>query len=82
MPVSFETDLYVEEGEPKEGKLRGTIEDFQNMLRKFDQIFKEEGTDNVVWVMDYSWEIRNELDLAVNIWPQDVEIGWLFFNLF
>ena len=61
MPVSFETDLYVEEGEPKEGKLRGTIEDFQNMLRKFDQIFKEEGTDNVVWVMDYSWEIRNEL---------------------
>ena len=52
------------------------------MLRKFDQIFKEEGTDNVVWVMDYSWEIRNELDLAVNIWPQDVEIGWLFFNLF
>ena len=52
------------------------------MLRKFDQIFKEEGTDNVVWVMDYSWEIRNELELAVDIWPQDVEIGWLFFNLF
>ena len=52
------------------------------MIRRFDTIFKEEGAENAVWVMDYSWEIRDKLDLAADIWPQDVEIGWLFFNLF
>ena len=28
MPVGFEPDLYVAEGEPSEDKLRGTIEDY------------------------------------------------------
>ena len=28
MPVGFEPDLYVEEGDPKEGKNRGTVEDY------------------------------------------------------
>ena len=64
MPVGFEPDLYVAEGEPSEDKLRGTIEDYQNTWRRFNQLFKEEGADNAVWVMDYSWNIRDKLDLA------------------
>lgn len=52
------------------------------MIRNFDKIFKMAGADNVVWVMDYSWNIRDNIDLAVALWPQDVKIGWLFFNMF
>lgn len=85
MPIGFEPDLYVplEDGGVKaEEDQLGTIEEYKDMIRNFDKIFKMAGADNVVWVMDYSWNIRNNIDLAVALWPQDVKIGWLFFNMF
>ena len=83
MPIGYEPDLYVDVAtEDNPDKRRGTAEDYKNMIRNFDRIFKEKGADNVIWVMDYSWNIRDTPDLAVGLWPQDVEIGWLFFNMF
>ena len=52
------------------------------MWANFAKIFEEEGADNVVWVMDFSWDIRENLWIADLLWPEAVEIGWLFFNMF
>ena len=83
MPIGYEPDLYVDVAtEDDPDKRRGTAEDYKNMIRRFDTLFKEEEATNVIWVMDYSWNIRDTPDLAVELWPQDVEIGWLFFNMF
>ena len=61
---------------------RGTAEDYHQLVRNFDKIFREEGADNAVWAIDYSWFIQDNPDFAVDLWPQDVEIGWLLFNMF
>ena len=52
------------------------------MRANFDRIFKEEGVDNVVWVMDFSWNIRDHPDLAVDLWPDVDNVTWLFWNMF
>lgn len=78
VPVGYEPDLYVIEGSKK---FRGTAAQYKAMFHHFIDIFKDEGVDNVVWVMDYSFEIRLDLDLAVELWPGP-EVTWLFFNLF
>jgi len=51
------------------------------MYRHFIDVFREEEVDNVVWIMDYSYDIRNDPDLAVRLWP-GIEVTWLFFNVF
>ena len=83
VPVGYEPDLYIPElnGEGAE-KNKGTVQDYQDMWDTFDMIFKEEGADNVVWVMDFSWDIRDNLWIADLLWPQNVEVGWLFWNMF
>jgi hypothetical protein len=78
VPVGYEPDLYVHEGTKK---FRGTVEQYKAMYRHFIEVFEQEGVDNVVWVMDYSYEIRHDLDAAVNLWPGP-EVSWLFFNVF
>ena len=79
VPVGFEPDQYVNEEEPE--KYRGTPEQYKAMYRHFIDVFREEEVDNVVWVMDYSYGIRLDPDLAVRLWPGP-EVQWLFFNVF
>lgn len=79
VPVGFEPDLYTIEGT---AKFRGTPEEYKAMYANFVKVFEDEGVDNVVWVMDYSFEIRSHPDRAVELWPDNNVVGWLFFNLF
>ena len=83
VPVGYEVDLYIPErnGEGS-SKNKGTAEDYQAMWDNFALIFEEEGADNVVWVMDYSWDIREKFELADLLWPKNVKIDWLFWNMF
>lgn len=80
VPVGYEPDLYVIEGTDK---FRGTPDQYKAMYLNFVKVFQEfeGGVDNVVWVMDYSFEIRTNPDLAVELWPGD-DVTWLFFNVF
>lgn len=67
--------------ESKPSKYRGTPEQYVAMYQHFISIFEEEQVDNVVWIMDYSFDIRNNPELAVSLWPGD-KVTWLFFNVF
>ena len=78
VPVGFEPDQYVHEGT---SKYRGTPEQYKAMYQHFIDVFREEEVDNVVWIMDYSYDIRLDPDLAVRLWPGS-EVTWLFFNVF
>ena len=54
------------------------------MWESFQSGFKAEGVDNVVWVMDYSTHAAH-LDyhpLLAALWPANVKIDWLLFNMF
>ena len=83
VPVGYEPDLYIAEknGEGHE-KNRGTVDDYHAMWERFDRIFQEEGATNAVYVMDFSWDIRDDLHLADLLWPRNVNIQWLFWNMF
>lgn len=52
------------------------------MWKNFVKIFKKNKVDNVVWVMDYSFEIQYNPELAIRMWPDDEVVDWLFFNVF
>ena len=53
------------------------------MWKNFVRIFEEEiEVENVVWVMDYSFNVRDHPDVAVRMWPDDNKVSWLFFNIF
>ena len=52
------------------------------MWRNFVRIFNDVGADNVVWIMDYSYNIRFDNDLAVRLWPENNVVQWLFWNVF
>ena len=52
------------------------------MWKNFVRIFEKEGVDNVVWIMDYSFNVRNQLQVAIDLWPEDNVVQWLFFNIF
>lgn len=83
VPVGYEPDLYVPEknGEGAE-KNRGTIADYHAMWEHFAEIFEEEGACNAVFILDFSWDIREDLHLIEMLWPKNVNIQWLFFNMF
>lgn len=80
--VGFESDLKVPGLENSPFEVHGTIQEHSEMWENFVRIFEEEGTDNVVWVMDYSAAIKKNWQLAVDLWPSDDVVQWLFFNLF
>ena len=52
------------------------------MWKNFVRIFDEVGVTNVVWIMDYSVNVRHNLDAAIALWPEDNVVQWLFHNLF
>lgn len=83
VPVGYEPDLYVNElNEDNPEKARGTPEDYKAMWRNFVRIFNDNEVENVVWVMDYSYEIRLNPQLAVELWPENNVVSWLMFNVF
>ena len=79
--VGYEPDLYVPEANPKKGP-RGTTQDYKDMWKNFVRIFDDNQVDNVEWIMDYSFNIRDNPDLAIALWPDDEVVSWLFFNVF
>lgn len=79
VPVGFEPNEYVN---PASNKYQGSAADYKAMWANFVKIFEEQEADNVVWVMDYSFSIRNEPQLAVDLWPEGNVVQWLFFNIF
>ena len=83
VPVGYEPDLYIPEinGEGAT-KNKGTVEDYHAVWHHFVEIFEEEGATNAVYVLDFSWDIRDNLDLIELLWPKDIDIQWLFFNMF
>ena len=83
VPVGYEPDLYTPEANGEfASKNKGTVEDYQAAWNNFARIFEEEGVDNVSWVMDFSWNVRDRLDSIDKLMPRDVPIDWLFFNIF
>ena len=55
----FEPDLYVTElrkGKPNL-KYKGTPEEYRLAFRRFFDVFRDEGVENAVWALDYSWDI-------------------------
>ena len=83
VPVGYEPDLYTPEANGVgASKNKGTVEDYQAAWSNFARIFAEEEVDNVSWVMDFSWNIRERLHTIDELMPRDVPIDWLFFNLF
>ena len=52
------------------------------MWANFVEKFESKGVSNVVWIMDFSFEIRENIELAVKIWPDNNVVDWLFFNVF
>ena len=83
VPVGYEPDLYTPEANGEgASKNKGTVEDYQAAWSNFARIFAEEEVDNVSWVMDFSWNIRERLHTIDELMPRDVPIDWLFFNLF
>ena len=53
--VGYEPDCYVPEG--MRHTLRGTIQDYHDMYARFVRLFAEEGATNVVYGVDYAWQI-------------------------
>lgn len=84
VPVGYEPDLYVNGVDEDPSKWRGTTDDYKAMWKNFVRIFNDEGVDNVVWIMDYSFNIRLDggAEAAAELWPEDNVVSWLFFNVF
>jgi len=62
----------------------GYIKDYLNMWTHYQNLFKQEGVTNVVWVMDYAGKknVRAFTSQVLPLWPGDGKIDWLFWNLF
>mmetsp|Transcript_18777 Transcript_18777/g.40995 ORF Transcript_18777/g.40995 Transcript_18777/m.40995 type:complete len:976 (-) Transcript_18777:61-2988(-) len=62
----------------------GYIQDYLDMWTFYQNLFKQEGVDNVVWVMDYAGKknVRAFTSQVLPLWPGDGKIDWLFWNLF
>ena len=78
----FEPNHYLPETAALSDTVRGTAQEFKDMRANFDRIFKEEGVNNVIWVMDFSGGIRGKPELAVKLWPDVDNVTWLFWNMF
>ena len=52
------------------------------MYAHFVKIFEEEGATNVVYGVDYAWQIQYYPELAIDLYPQDLGLKWVFFNIF
>ena len=79
----FEPDLYVTEmkkGKPND-KYKGTPEEYRLAFRRFYDVFRDQGVENAVWALDYSWDIQFDPDLAVDLWPGEI-VDWLFFHVY
>ena len=59
VPVGYEPDDKLTQTTSDPDKLYGSVEDYHAMWANFVKIFKEEGVDNVIWIMDYSADVRN-----------------------
>lgn len=65
-------------------KFMGTPFEYRKMFADFAQVFADEGVDNVVWSVDYSASACTEdkHPLLAHLWPGEVQIDWLFWNIF
>ena len=66
--VDYEPDLYVP-GAKK--TTAGTPQDYKDMWKNFVRIFEDNQVENVVWAMDYSYDIRDTPELLIELWPDD-----------
>ena len=80
--VGYEPDLYVQNELNDPDDVKGTAAEYKSMWKNFVRIFEEEGADNVVWIMDYSFKIKDRNQIAIDLWPEDNVVQWLFFNIF
>jgi hypothetical protein len=62
--------------------------DYRNMWARVQDVFKQRGVHNVIWVMDYSVGITDrstggdQWQNALDMWPGEGRVDWLFFNIF
>merc|ERR1712187_156460 len=66
-------------------ELFGTAKDYIAFRKKMVDIFKEEGANNVVWVLDFSHKCefdKSYCDVIPKLIPTDGSVGWLFWNMF
>ena len=81
--IGYEPDLYIPEANGEfSSQNKGTVKDYQLAWSNFARIFAEERVDNVSWVMDFSWDVRQRLEMIDELMPRNVSVDWLFFNLF
>lgn len=60
----------------------GSAAEYRSMYRYYIDFFAKRSVTNVMWIMDYSCNVRSETAaVAEDLWPGD-EVQWLFFNLF
>ena len=60
-----------------------STQDYRDMYRHVQSVFKAHGASNAVWVMDYSVQIFNHTaGNVMPLWPGDDAVDWLFFNVF
>ena len=62
-----------------------TPENYKKMWWNYQDIFKENGVLNVVWVMDFADTLCTKKDEGHDcnaLWPGDDRIDWLMFNSF
>lgn len=80
--LRYEPSLWVDPSNPK--KFVGTPAEYRAMWKAFADGFKSEGVTNVVWAMDYSTRATHAEyhPLLAALWPSDVQVDWLFFNMF
>ena len=80
--VGYEPDCYIPDVNGEHEKNKGTIEEYHRMWEYFEQVFEEEGVTNALFALDFSWDIRDDPTLADRLWPRNVNIQWLFWNMF
>lgn len=80
--LRYEPSLWVDPSNPK--KYVGSPAEYRSMWKNFADVFQKAGVTNVVWAMDYSTRATHEEyhPVLAALWPGDVQIDWLFFNMF
>ena len=88
--VGFEPDVYTFEGQErlrdekpdKVKEMRGSPQDYKDMYKRFVEVFDQEKVTNVVFGVDYAWNIQYYPDLSIDLFPQNLGIKWVFHNIF
>jgi len=80
--LRYEPSLWVDPSKPEH--YVGSPAEYRAMWKAFAHGFEEANVKNVVWAMDYSTRATHEEyhPVLAALWPNDVQIDWLFFNMF